>query len=127
MHNRKDKIFLIIFHYHSYIQDKTFKYIDGIFETKEEAEQELLRLINEYENVNVSNTSILVTEKEKLNEFLEKNEKNELLEKNHNNRMVMKFLKKTRRNQKRKGIVRNNIKLERNDRQYGYKFTSNHM
>lgn len=102
MHNRKDKIFLIIFHYHSYIQDKTFKYIDGIFNTKEEAEQELLRLINEYENKNVSNMSILVTEKEKINEFIEKNE---LLEKNHNNKIVIKFLKKTRRNRKRRGSI----------------------
>ena len=90
MHNRKDKIFLVIFHYHSYIQDKTFKYIDGIFEKKEEAEQELLRLINEYENKNTSNMSILVTEKEKINEFIEKNE---LLEKNQNNKIVIKFLK----------------------------------
>ena len=91
MHNREDKIFLVIFHYHSYIQDRTFKYIDGIFEKEEEAEKEKLRLINEYENKNASNMSILVTEKEKLNEFLEKNE---LLEKSHNNKMVMKFLKK---------------------------------
>ena len=102
MHNRKDKIFLVIFHYHSYIQDKTFKYIDGIFEKKEEAKQELLRLINEYENKNTSNMSILVTEKEKINELLEKNEKNELLEKSHNNKIVIEFLKNKKKSEKKR-------------------------